>query len=71
MKQRVKLARDLSEHWIIVAAHEALSDLAWSGSRWVPIGGPVQICTFVSRGDAETYAESAGFEVAGNEILDG
>lgn len=71
MKQRVKLVRNLSERWIIVAAHEALPDLAWSGGRWVPIGGPVQICNFASRGDAETYAESAGFEVVGNEILDG
>jgi hypothetical protein len=71
MKQRVKLVRDLSERWIIVPAHDALPDLAWSGSRWVPIDGPVQICNFVSRGDAETYAESAGFEAAGDEILDG
>jgi hypothetical protein len=71
MKQRVKLARDLFDRWIIVPAHEALPDLAWSGSRWVPIGGPVQICNFVSRGDAETYAESAGLEVAGNEMPDG
>jgi hypothetical protein len=71
MKQRVKLVRNLSERWIIVAAHEALADLAWSGARWVPIGGPVQICNFASRGDAEAGAESAGFEVVRNEILDG
>ena len=71
MKQRVKLVPNLSERWVIVAAHEALPDLAWSGARWVPIGGPVWVCDFASRSDAETYAESAGFEVVRNEILDG
>ena len=35
-------------------------DLAWSGSRWVPLAGYTQICNFASADEAATYAKEAG-----------
>lgn len=55
--------------WIIVNA--ARHDLAWSGSRWVPVsgglqqgpmptGGYVQVCNFETPNGAHFYATSIG-----------
>jgi len=52
------------KRWIIVPADEMDPPrLAWSGSRWVPIGGSVQVCNFDERSHAESYATGAGFDV--------
>jgi hypothetical protein len=42
-------------HWIIVQPDNPR--MAWSGSRWVPIDGDVQICNFESVGLAIEYAQ--------------
>jgi hypothetical protein len=61
---QVKLVRSLFDRWIIVpAAQEREAGLAWSGSRWMPIGGPVQVCNFGTHSQAAGYATSLGFEV--------
>ena len=44
--------------WIITQYEN--EECAWSGSRWVPIGGCVQICNFDSRAQADSYATGAG-----------
>lgn len=59
---RVRLVCGLFDRWIIVPEF-GRNDFAWSGSRWVPIGGPVQVCNFDTRSAAEGYATSLGFEV--------
>jgi hypothetical protein len=66
---RVTLQQDLFDRWIIVAVTdrgeivEGLTGLAWSGSRWVPIGGNVQISNFDTRSEAENYAKGYGFTI--------
>jgi hypothetical protein len=61
---QVKLVRSLFDRWIIVpVAPEPEAGLAWSGSRWVPIGGPVQVCNFDTDSQAAGYATNLGFEV--------
>ena len=60
---RVKLVRDQFHHWIIVPAVADATGLAWSGSRWVPIGGAVQISNFETAFQAVSYAVGAGFDV--------
>lgn len=41
--------------WYIL--HPTDDTLAWSGSRWVPLGGDVQVCNFLSKEAARTYAD--------------
>lgn len=41
--------------WII--QHPQDDHLAWSGMRWVPMNGTVQICNFASEEDARQYAK--------------
>jgi len=57
---KVKLHRDLFDRWIIVPA-EYPGVLGWNGSRWVPSGGPVQVCNFDTREQARDYAREYGF----------
>jgi hypothetical protein len=45
--------------WIVVNAEYPW--LAWSGSRWVPLGGNVQISNFEWRTEAVRYASEFGF----------
>lgn len=63
---RVRFMRFLFDRWIIVPASApiALPGFAWSGSRFVPIDGPIQICNFESESAARGYATSLGFEIA-------
>lgn len=63
MSPRVRLVQSLFDRWIIVPAQEPAGDFAWSGSRWVAIGGPVQVCNFDTESQAAGYATSLGFEV--------
>ena len=60
-RTRVKLRQDLFNRWIITPADAG--GFAWSGSRWVPIGGSVQVCNFDTETQADSYATGAGFEV--------
>lgn len=46
--------------WILVDSEERLG---WSGSRWVPIDGDMQISNFDTRSEAREYAANQGFEV--------
>jgi hypothetical protein len=46
--------------WIIVS--QLNEKFAWSGSRWVQIGGDVQICNFESAEAAHSYAKEAGLQ---------
>jgi hypothetical protein len=62
ISNEVFLRKDLFSRWIIVTAN---SDLAWSGSQWVAVGGNVQISNFDLWEEAATYAESFGFVVIG------
>lgn len=48
--------------WIIVQRLD--QKLAWSGSRWVPILGDIQICNFESPEEAHAYAKEAGLAPA-------
>ena len=60
--ERCRLRQEhIFKRWIIT--HLDNDELAWSGSRWVPIGGSVQICNFDTRGQADGYASSLGFQV--------
>jgi hypothetical protein len=70
MRELVRLHREpFFRRWIIVPADELdRPRLGWSGSRWVPIGGPVQISNFDERSHAESYAASAGFEVENETV---
>lgn len=43
----------------VIIAHPTRPFLAWSGSRWVPIFGSVQICNFDSEADARAYLSAA------------
>src|SRR5438270_240178 len=36
--------------------------VAWSGSKWVPIGGAFQVCNFRSPESAHSYAKEAGLQ---------
>ncbi len=64
---RVELRQNAFDRWIIVDA--ANENLAWSGSRFMPItdeGFPasdVQVSKLDTREDAAEYAASFGFEV--------
>ena len=49
------LKQDLFKRWII--CHPRDLNYAWSGSRWVRIGGPVQVCNFTDEAEARSYAE--------------
>lgn len=62
MSERVKLVPWLFGRWLIVPAQEP-DGFAWSGSRWVPIGGAVQVCNFDTESQAAGYATSMGFEI--------
>jgi hypothetical protein len=64
MRELVKLERGLFDRWIIVPVLCPVpGKWAWSGSRWVPLDGPVQICNFDTEAQAAGYATGAGFEV--------
>lgn len=56
---RVKMS--LMDRWIIVNAID--ENLAWSGSRWVSIGGNVAVCNFGSIVEAVAYTEMNGLEI--------
>jgi hypothetical protein len=64
---RVELRQNVFDRWIIVDATN--ENLAWSGSRFVPItdeGFPasdVQVSKLDTREDAAEYAANFGFEV--------
>lgn len=47
--------------WVLLNANDL--SLGWSGSRWVPLFGPVQVSNFGTSGEAKMYAEQFGFEV--------
>jgi len=47
--------------WIAKATHPMLG---WSGSRWVPFGGGVQVANFGSRAAAISEGMRLGFEHA-------
>jgi hypothetical protein len=44
--------------WYIVRVEDGLGWgwTAWSGSRWVPLGGDVQVCNFATKDEAAQYA---------------
>lgn len=73
MSERVRLVRGLFNRWVIVPATDnafakilSMPDcVAWSGSRWVRVDGPVQVCNFDTEAQAAGYATSLGFEVEG------
>lgn len=52
---KYRLVAGLFDRWII--RHPWDDNLAWSGMRWVPIKGDVQICNFGSEQEARKYAE--------------
>lgn len=53
------------DRWIIVPhLCKAPGDWAWSGSRWVPIDGSVQVCNFSTKDEARDYCREYGFELA-------
>lgn len=55
---RYFIRQSLFERWVIVQA--ANERFGWSGLRWVPIGGQVQVCNFDSAHDADQYARRHG-----------
>jgi hypothetical protein len=57
---RYLLGRNRLQQWILVWEHD--KHFAWSGSRWVPIIGDVQICNFESPEAAHFYAIEIGLE---------
>ena len=67
MALRVKVHETPLRQWIILPGEN--ENLAWSGSRWVPIDrhsvsvGNLKAANFASARDAIAYAESVGFEV--------
>lgn len=61
MIMKCKLVRCVFNRWLVVNAEN--ENLAWSGSRWVPIFGTVQVSNFDTRSAAAGYATSFGFEV--------
>jgi hypothetical protein len=66
-RPKVRIREDLFGRWIVVSATKP--DLAWSGSRWVPItkqGFPasaVQVSNLRTESAAAEYARSYGFEI--------
>ena len=66
MRKRVRLVQSLFDRWIIVPEPASAAHFAWSGSRWVPIGGRIQVCNFDTESAAAGYATSLGFEVIEN-----
>lgn len=58
---KCKLVQCVFKRWLVV--HPEDETLAWSGSRWVPIFGPVQVSNFDTKSAAAGYATSLGFEV--------
>lgn len=66
---RVRLRQNAFNRWIVVRGDAP--ELAWSGSRFVPItdeGFPasdVQVSNLDTREDAAEYAKSFGFAVVG------
>lgn len=61
MNNKCKLQQWLFDRWILVNAGN--EDLAWSGSRWVEIGGSVQVCNFDTQTEAREYANEFGLEI--------
>lgn len=59
----VYIRQHLFDRWIVIDGEH--TELAWSGSTWVPIGGNVQVSNFDSWEEAAAYAESFGFTVVG------
>jgi hypothetical protein len=59
---RYILGNGLFGRWILL--QQTNQKLAWSGSRWVPIGGDVQLCNFDSAEAAHFYASEVGLEPA-------
>ncbi|HZU33152.1 MAG TPA: hypothetical protein VFB79_18700 [Candidatus Angelobacter sp.] len=50
--------KKLDDRWIIVC--DGAPQYAWSGSRWVPIAGTVQACSFASPAEAHRYVSENG-----------
>jgi hypothetical protein len=50
--------RNLFGRWTVTCAEDP--DLGWSGRRWVPFDGYVQISNFPTREDAIAYGKKAG-----------
>jgi len=62
VKQKVKVRPYLQfNRWAVLKADDL--SLAWSGSRWVPIFGNVQVSNFSTAADAKDYAKEFSFEV--------
>lgn len=59
-KNQCRLVQSIFDRWILVDPDKRLG---WSGSRWVPIFGDVQVSNFDTRDDARDYAVRQGFEV--------
>lgn len=59
---RYVLGMNPFQRWIIVQQSD--KRFAWSGSRWVPILGDVQICNFDSAQAAHFYAQEVGLQAA-------
>lgn len=57
---RYVLGKNRFERWIIISESHPM--LAWSGSRWVPMNGSVQICNFESPEAACFYAQEVGLQ---------
>ena len=47
----IRPMQDFFRRWYVVN-HQGL---AWAGSRWVPMVGPIQACNFDSQGKAEKF----------------
>lgn len=64
---RVRLKQNAFNRWIVVDA--ANEQMAWSGSRFVPItldglpASDVQVSNLGTREEAATYAVTFGFEI--------
>ncbi|MFL6311610.1 MAG: hypothetical protein ACJ71W_05850 [Terriglobales bacterium] len=62
----VDLRKYIVKEWLgrsIIVLYE-YEQYGWSGFRWVPIGGNVQICNFESEQAAHAYAQGLGFSPA-------
>ncbi len=55
MSDHYRIVTGIFNRWYIL--HPRIETLAWSGMRWVPSLGNVQLCNFGSEEEARKYAE--------------
>lgn len=55
MSAEYRISPGFFDRWVIL--HPVDAGRAWSGMRWVPVNGTVQICNFGTKEEAEAYAQ--------------